>query len=79
LENELVRRWRGREGEMRRAQEVEAAHYEQAAAAGDVQNYGVIVGEAVGLVKAIEPAAAILERMVAQAEAQLGKAPQFLH
>ena len=77
LNNDLVRRWRNREDEMREVQDEEAARYEEAARKGDTNNYGVIVGENVGLMGAIEPAAAVLEHMVAQAEALLRGAPSF--
>lgn len=77
LQNALIERWQGREDEMRAHQSQEAARYEAAAAAGDTDNYGVIVGEAVGLIRSIEPAGAALERMVAQGEALLKAAPSY--
>ncbi len=77
LDNNLVRRWRNREDEMRDVQDEEAARYEEAARKGDTNNYGVIVGENAGLISGIEPAAAVLEHMVAQTEALLQCAPSF--
>jgi hypothetical protein len=38
---------------------------------GDAEGANVIVSEAVGLIRSIEPAAAIIERMVAEAEARI--------
>jgi nitronate monooxygenase len=77
LKNDLVRRWYDREEEMRKVQDEEAAQYEEAARKGDTNNYGVIVGENVGLIRSIEPVATALERMVVQAESLLQSAPSF--
>lgn len=77
VENNLVRTWRGREAEMKSATEEAARAYEAAAAAGDSDNYGVIVGENVGLIRSVEPAGLILERMVKEAEELLRQAPSF--
>ncbi len=62
---------------MREVQDEEAARYGEAARKGDTNNYGVIVGENAGLIGGIEPAAVVLEHMVAQAEALLKCAPSF--
>lgn len=78
VENNLIRTWSGREVEMRSAADTAAQAYEKAAAAGDSDNYGVIVGENVGLITGIEPAGAILERMVSEAEDLLKHAPSYL-
>lgn len=77
VENSLIRKWQGREDELKQRQEEAASAYEKAAAAGDSDNYGVIVGENVGLIRSVEPAATILEGMVADAEALLKGAPRF--
>lgn len=77
LENSLMRRWHGREEEMRAQQDEEASRYEQAAAQGDSNNYGVIVGENAGLIQSIEPAATIVERMVSGAQALLENASSY--
>ncbi len=71
LKNDFVKEWLGREGELREAKDAQVARYKQAAAAGDASIAATIVGEGVGLINAIEPAAQILERMVAEAEALL--------
>jgi nitronate monooxygenase len=78
LDNDLVQRWQDREGEMRTAQDMEVTRYEEAVRKGDTNNFGVIVGENVGLISDVEPAATVLERMVAQAEALLKYAPAFV-
>jgi nitronate monooxygenase len=46
---------------------VEGPRYRQAFAEGDPENTAVWFGEAAGLIDAIEPAATIIERMVADA------------
>jgi nitronate monooxygenase len=77
LNNTLVERWQGREDEMRQQADDEASKYETAAASGDTDNYGVIVGEAAGLINSVDPAAVALERMVAEAEALLANASSY--
>lgn len=78
IENSLIRRWHGREAELKAAQAEAAAAYEDAAATGDSDNFGVIVGENVGLIRDIEPAADILEKIASEAEALLARAPSFV-
>ena len=71
LWNDMVREWLGREGELRAVCDAQAARYLEATKAGDAKLAATIVGEAIGLIDAIEPAADIIERMVAGAEAML--------
>ena len=71
LRNELVREWMGRETELHAARDEQAARYRKATNAADASVAATIVGEAVGLIHAIEPAADIVERMVAEAETLL--------
>ncbi|KAB2847772.1 MAG: nitronate monooxygenase [Hyphomicrobiaceae bacterium] len=66
--NEFVDRWHGKEADLKGALENEAAQYAKAVAAGDAAVSAAIVGEAIGLIRAIEPAARIIERMMTQAE-----------
>jgi nitronate monooxygenase len=55
------------------------ARYFEAAGRGDVDNTGVLVGEAVALIRDVRSAGAILRQMVQQAEALLArKAPSLL-
>jgi nitronate monooxygenase len=65
--NAFVNRWRGRESELERQAAVEGSRYLQAFADGDPENTAVWFGEAAGLIDGIEPAATIIERMVADA------------
>ena len=71
LWNDMVREWIGREAELRAVCDAQAARYREATKAGDARLAATIVGEAVGLIHAIEPAADIVERIVAEAEAML--------
>jgi nitronate monooxygenase len=71
LRNALVDRWHGRE-DVLKAQLADAARcYAEAAAAGDPDESAVIVGEAIGLIDQVRPAAEVISSMVAGAEAQL--------
>jgi nitronate monooxygenase len=69
--NAFTERWHGREEELRAAVAVEGPLYRQAFEAGDGENTGVWFGEAAGLIRTIEPAAAIVERVAAEARAHL--------
>jgi nitronate monooxygenase len=73
--------WHGREIALAEPAtlEREMARYLDAARRGDADNTGVLVGEVVGLINDVRPAAAILRQIVAEAEALLGgKAPALL-
>ena len=69
--NAFTQRWHGREDALRAAVAVEGVRYKQAFEAGDPEHTAVWFGEAAGLIDAIEPAAAILERTAQQAAARL--------
>lgn len=69
--NAFTERWHGREDELRDAAAVEGPRYRQAFEAGDPDHTAVWFGEAAGVIHAIEPAAAIVERMASQAAARL--------
>jgi nitronate monooxygenase len=78
LKNDFVREWLGREGELRDAKADQIVRYREASKAGDAAIAATIVGEGVGLIHAIEPAAVILERMMAEAEALLKGAGRYV-
>jgi nitronate monooxygenase len=78
LRSAATERWHGREAELRAVAKVEAARYADAVARGDAPNVSPIVGEAIGLVHAIEPAQTILNRMVSEAEAILAAGPAWI-
>jgi nitronate monooxygenase len=71
LRNAYIERWHGREAELLTVADAEAAKYRKAWAEGDPEGSNTFIGEAAGLIHAIEPVAAIIERMVAEAEARI--------
>lgn len=71
--NAFTQRWHGREDELERNVATEGPRYRQAFAAGDPEDTAVWFGEAAGFVDAIEPAAAIMERMVSDAARRLAQ------
>jgi nitronate monooxygenase len=75
LRNQHLDAWYGRELELLRRQDVEAAKYAEARAAGDFDIAAVIAGEAVGLIRDVVPARDIIERIVREAGALLQSGP----
>jgi nitronate monooxygenase len=73
LRNAYIARWHGREAELMAVADEEAAKYRKAWAEGDPEGSNTFVGEVVGLIADISPAADILRRMVEEAEMQLGR------
>jgi nitronate monooxygenase len=71
LANDFSRRWHGKEQALAGAVETENKRYLQAVETGDVGTTVVWASEAIDLIRAIEPADRILERMVDEAEARL--------
>jgi nitronate monooxygenase len=71
--NVFTDRWHGREEALERNIAVEGPCYRRAFSEGDPDNTGVWFGEAAGLIHAIEPAGAIVERMGAEAVVQLAR------
>jgi nitronate monooxygenase len=76
--NAFTERWHGREDDVAAQADAVAPAYRAAFQAGDIDNAGVFFGEAAGLIHTIEPAAAIMERMVAEAEDLLARKGQGL-
>jgi nitronate monooxygenase len=72
--NDYARQWHGKESELKGAIDTEAARYDKALADGDASVAMAVAGEAIGLIRAIEPAAQIIERTVTQAEVLLARA-----
>jgi nitronate monooxygenase len=79
LKNGFVTRWHGRENALvdSTIHASETERYWTAFTSGDADNAGVFMGEAVGLIHDVRPAARIIERMVAQAHGLLRHAGQF--
>jgi len=71
LRNALVSRWHGREDALKAELAAAEERYAAAVHAGDAAEMAVIVGEAIGLVDAVRPAAVIIAAMVADAEIRL--------
>jgi len=73
LANAFGRRWHNREQLLEAEVHTERARYAEAAAAGDFDTAVVYTGEAIDMIHSIEPAAAILHRVIAEAEAALAR------
>ncbi len=69
--NAFIEEWLGREGELRRRRRAVQAQVQAARAAGDAERGSLLIGQDAGLVDAIEPAGALIERLAAEAEAAL--------
>lgn len=78
LVNDLTRQWHGREDELGRNVESENARYLAAAQKNDPATMVVWASEAVDLIDKIEPAEAILQRIVSEAERHLRRAPAYV-
>ncbi|AGK58226.1 2-nitropropane dioxygenase NPD [Hyphomicrobium denitrificans 1NES1] len=76
LVNEFIRRWHGRESELIAVADEEAAKYRAAWVDGDPEKSNTFVGEVVGLIRTIEPASDIIERMMREAEELLQSKPK---
>ena len=69
--NAFTNRWHGREDELERNVAIEGPRYVQGFTEGDPEHTAVWFGEAAGLIASIQPAAAIVEHMVAEAAQRL--------
>lgn len=78
LKNDFVGEWLGREAELKSTKAGQIERYRAASKTADTSVVATIVGEAVGLINAIEPAAVILERMVSEAEELLAGAGGYI-
>ena len=73
LRNRFTDVWHGREDELRAAGEEVGREWTAGWLAGDPGRSNTFVGEAVGLIREIEPAATVIGRMIAEATALLGR------
>jgi nitronate monooxygenase len=79
LQSGATDRWHGKEAELRAVAEAEMARYAEAVAKGDAGTVSAIVGESVGIIHDVAPAAVILRNMVDEAEDILQrKAPTWI-
>jgi len=69
--NAFTQRWHGREDQLEQNVAIEGPKYRQAFAEGDPDNTGVWFGEAAGVIREIEGAGDLVERIAAEAEALL--------
>jgi NAD(P)H-dependent flavin oxidoreductase YrpB (nitropropane dioxygenase family) len=77
--NRFVETWLGREGELRARRAEVAARLRRAWEAGDAAEAVLYTGQTAGLIDAVEPAAAVVARVVAEAAALLReRAPALL-
>jgi nitronate monooxygenase len=78
LRNRFVTAWHGREGVLAEpaTNAAENERYWKAFHSGDADNAGVVMGEAAGLIRDIQPAGRIVMDMVSQAERLLGEGPR---
>jgi nitronate monooxygenase len=71
LHNHFMERWDGREDDLAAALETERAAYQNAAREGNYDTAVVWAGEAVDLIRNVESAAALVERISTEAETRL--------
>lgn len=78
MRNRFIETWHGREDELRGLAAEEREKVEAADRSGDHDVSNVTVGEAIGLVTDLPPAGALVERLVAETEAQLASVSRAL-
>lgn len=78
LRNDFTDRWHGHEDELRANADAESTRWRQALAVGDANIANTFVGEGVGLIDRIEPAADILGRLAIETEQALRRAHRML-
>lgn len=71
IANAFSARWHGREAELKSSLATEKPRYLEAAAKGDSDTAVIFAGEGLDLVREVLPAAAIVERLVTEAERSL--------
>ena len=77
LRNAIHRKWESRMDALRAAPDEARADYEAGVAAGDFSRAHATVGEAVGLIRDLPPAAQVIARMTAGASAILDTTPSL--
>lgn len=78
LRNQFLDRWDGRNEALTAAKATEGPAFQTAVREGDFETAMVWAGEAVDLITGVEPAAALVQRIGAEAEATLRAAARFL-
>ena len=78
IANDFSRRWHGRDEALAAWAESHRADYVALGAEHEIDQHAVWAGEAAGLVTRVEPAGAVVTRLVAEATAVLEQRPGFL-
>jgi NAD(P)H-dependent flavin oxidoreductase YrpB (nitropropane dioxygenase family) len=78
LRTPFIQQWLGREGEVRQRRAELLARVQSAREQGDVDNGTLLIGQDAGLIESVEPAAAVVERIVREAEDILTRRPAEL-
>ena len=78
LANRFTARWHGREEALAAELETAKTRYQTAMAEGDFDEGLIFCGEALDLVRAVTPAAEVLEALMAETRTALGKGAQLL-
>jgi nitronate monooxygenase len=78
LANAFTARWHGREQELSEHLTEQRTAFEAARARGDLSETYVYAGQAVGLIEEVLPAATLVERLMAEAEATLARSAALL-
>jgi nitronate monooxygenase len=78
LRNDFFARWHGRESELVGALDTETATYQRAFQERDFDTAAIFAGEAVDLIDDVVPAAELVQRIGAEAEARLRDGPALL-
>jgi nitronate monooxygenase len=78
LNNRFVAAWHGREDQLAEEPTLKAQSklFWNAFHSGDVDNTGVLMGQAAGVIHSVEPAGSVIEGMVRQAERLLAEGPR---
>ena len=67
MNNDYIKRWTGREMELKASVGEESPRYAKAFAEGNTGDAAVVFGECAGLITSIEPAAALVSKMIEEA------------
>ncbi len=73
LHNDFTHTWDGRDEELRATNGALGEQWKQAYAAGDPDGSNTLVGEAIGLIDDVVPARTVIDRIVQDAAARLGR------
>ena len=78
LRNRFTDQWHGKEADLAARQPAENERLRQARAADDFDIYHVYAGQAIGLIRAVEPAGAIIDRLAVEAAEAIRRSGSLL-